>query len=172
MRSFEPHLETLASTLLRQLLTPGQMFPDLAQPLAELEQATDWGEAASTGRVVPAKVGSGSGMAGPAGYRGFLVFRCREGHGLPAVAPACCSTSAALRLHPSCVPACKQGLSMVRRNMDWSTLMHLLTEAPRSLMLCKQSVWSVHPQMHMCVAAPNIGTVLGVDSTLLRQRRG
>ena len=67
MRSFEPHLETLASTLMRQLLTPGQAFPDLAQPLAELEQATDWREAASTGRVVPAKVGLGKKVAGPAG---------------------------------------------------------------------------------------------------------
>ena len=74
VRSFEPHLETLASTLLRQLLTPGQMFPDLAQPLAELEQATDWGEAVSTGRVVPAKVGAGitwvglPGQSAPSGH--------------------------------------------------------------------------------------------------------
>ena len=118
MHSFEPHLKTLASTLLRQLLTPGQMFPDLAEPLAELEQATDWGEATSTGRVVPAKVGSGKGMAGPAGEGGFL---CREGHGLPAVAPACCSATAALHPLADCVPACKQGLHMVRQDMDWSS---------------------------------------------------
>lgn len=82
VRSFEPHLQTLASTLLRRLLTPGQMFPDLAQPLAELEQATDWREAASTGRVVPAKVGRGMGAAGPAGSQGVpLSLHAEKGMG-------------------------------------------------------------------------------------------
>ena len=103
VRSFEPHLETLASALLRQLLTPGQTFPDLAQPLAELEQATDWEEAASTGRVVPAEVGSGKGNGWACRVMGTcMVFPCREGRGLPAVAPACCSATAALHPLLSC----------------------------------------------------------------------
>ena len=115
MRSFEPHLKSLASTLLRQLLTPGQMFPDLAQPLAELEQATDWEEATSTGRVVPAKVDFEKGMAGPAGEQGFpWAFHAEKGMG-------CCSATAALHPLADCGPACKQGLPMVRQDMDWSS---------------------------------------------------
>eukprot|EP00884_Botryococcus_braunii_P001653 jgi/Botrbrau1/11489/Bobra.0360s0015.2 len=44
-----------SSALLSKLLTPGRLLPHLDPPLLELSNATDWDEAAKTGRVVPKK---------------------------------------------------------------------------------------------------------------------
>ncbi len=41
------------SDLLAALVTPGRRFPKIAEQLERLEQATDWAEAQSSGRVVP-----------------------------------------------------------------------------------------------------------------------
>lgn len=148
VRSFEPHLQTLASTLLRRLLTPGQMFPDLAQPLAELEQATDWGEAASTGRVVPAKVGWGMGVAGPAGSEGVpLSLHAEKGMGCQLWPPP--GTGAVQQSHatPDSGP-------------------------PLGNVVQAVSVVCAPPAAYLCCCVQPLSTVLDVDSTSLRQRRG
>lgn len=56
IKGFQPVLPTLASSLLQQLLTPGKDFPELDGPLDALEGATDWQEAAATGRATPRPV--------------------------------------------------------------------------------------------------------------------
>ena len=53
VKGFQPTLLDLASSLLQQLLTPGKGFPELDGPLDALERATDWQEAAATGRAIP-----------------------------------------------------------------------------------------------------------------------
>ena len=55
-KGFHAVLPTLASGLLRQLLTPGKGFPELDGPLGALEGATDWHEAAASGRATPRPV--------------------------------------------------------------------------------------------------------------------
>ena len=54
MREFE-EME-LSSSLLRDLVTPGRRFPDLAGPLRHLLDAADWDAAATQGRIIPRKV--------------------------------------------------------------------------------------------------------------------
>ncbi len=55
-KGFQAVLPTLASGLLQQLLTPGKGFPELDGPLDALEGATDWHEAAASGRATPRPV--------------------------------------------------------------------------------------------------------------------
>ncbi len=55
-KGFQAVLPTLASGLLQQLLTPGRGFPELDGPLEALEGATDWHEAAASGRATPRRV--------------------------------------------------------------------------------------------------------------------
>ncbi|DBA75103.1 TPA: hypothetical protein ACH3X1_010428 [Trebouxia sp. C0004] len=52
-KGFQAVLPALASGLLQQLLTPGKGFPELDGPLDALEGATDWHEAAASGRAIP-----------------------------------------------------------------------------------------------------------------------
>ena len=56
VKGFQSALHDMASSLLQQLLTPGRGFPELDAPLEALERATDWQEAASTGRAIPRPV--------------------------------------------------------------------------------------------------------------------
>lgn len=56
VKGFAAVLPTMGSNLLQGLLTPGQGFPELDSPLGDLEGATDWQEAAASGRAVPAQV--------------------------------------------------------------------------------------------------------------------
>lgn len=56
IRGFQSVLPNMASNSLQQLLTPGRGFPELQGPLEALEGATDWQEAASTGRPTPRPV--------------------------------------------------------------------------------------------------------------------
>lgn len=56
IKGFQPLLPDLASSLLQQLLTPGRGFPELDAPLEALEGATDWQEAATSGRAIPSPV--------------------------------------------------------------------------------------------------------------------
>lgn len=56
VKGFAPLLPSMASSLLQRLLTPGQGFPSLDGPLGDLEGATDWQEAAASGRAIPAQV--------------------------------------------------------------------------------------------------------------------
>ena len=56
VKGFQSALQDMASSLLQQLLTPGRGFPELDGPLEALERATDWQEAASTGRATPSPV--------------------------------------------------------------------------------------------------------------------
>lgn len=46
----------MSSTLLQQLVTPGQALPAFAEPLDALMAAADWEEAAAQGRVIPTPV--------------------------------------------------------------------------------------------------------------------
>ena len=55
-KAFQPLLPSLASSLLQQLLAPGKGFPELDAPLDALEGATDWPEAAASGRATPKPV--------------------------------------------------------------------------------------------------------------------
>ena len=55
-KAFQPLLPNLASSLLQQLLAPGKGFPELDAPLDALEGATDWPEAAASGRATPKPV--------------------------------------------------------------------------------------------------------------------
>jgi len=55
-KGFHAVLPNLASGLLQQLLTPGKGFPELDGPLDALEGATDWHEAATSGRATPRPV--------------------------------------------------------------------------------------------------------------------
>ena len=50
------HDDNATGSLLQQLLTPGRGFPELDGPLEALERATDWQEAASSGRAIPRPV--------------------------------------------------------------------------------------------------------------------
>ncbi|KAL0028206.1 hypothetical protein WJX79_001719 [Trebouxia sp. C0005] len=52
-KGFQAVLPALASGLLQQLLTPGKGLPELDGPLDALERATDWHEAAASGRAIP-----------------------------------------------------------------------------------------------------------------------
>lgn len=56
VKGFQSLLDDMAGSLLQQLLTPGRGFPELDGPLEALERATDWQEAASTGRAIPRPV--------------------------------------------------------------------------------------------------------------------
>lgn len=56
IQGFQSVLPDMASSSLQQLLTPGRGFPELQGPLDTLEGATDWQEAASTGRATPRPV--------------------------------------------------------------------------------------------------------------------
>ena len=56
VKGFQSLLDDMAGSLLQQLLTPGRGFPELDGPLEALERATDWHEAASTGRAIPRPV--------------------------------------------------------------------------------------------------------------------
>ena len=56
VKGFVPLLPTIGSSLLQGLLTPGLGFPELDGPLGDLEGATDWQEAAASGRATPAQV--------------------------------------------------------------------------------------------------------------------
>ena len=56
VKGFQSALPDMASSLLQQLLTSGRGFPELDGPLEALERATDWQEAASTGRAIPRAV--------------------------------------------------------------------------------------------------------------------
>ena len=56
IKGFQPILHALRSSLLDQLLMPGKGFPELDGPLDALEGATDWQEAASSGRATPKPV--------------------------------------------------------------------------------------------------------------------
>lgn len=55
-KGFQAVLPALASGLLQQLLTPGKGLPELDGPLDALERATDWHEAAASGRAIPRPV--------------------------------------------------------------------------------------------------------------------
>ena len=55
-KGFHAVLPALASGLLQQLLTPGKGFPELDGRLEVLEGATDWHEAATSGRATPRPV--------------------------------------------------------------------------------------------------------------------
>lgn len=48
--------DAVGSTLLRQLTTPGALFPDMDAALQDMRDATDWDEAETSGRVVPREV--------------------------------------------------------------------------------------------------------------------
>ena len=56
VKGFAALLPGIWSSLLRELLTPGQGFPELDGPLGDLEGATDWQEAAASGRAIPSQV--------------------------------------------------------------------------------------------------------------------
>lgn len=45
----------LQSALLRRLVTPGEIFPDMADELRALEESTDWDSAMTSGKVLPSK---------------------------------------------------------------------------------------------------------------------
>lgn len=45
--------DELSSPLLRELTTPGAGFPDMEAALRDMQEATNWEEAESSGRVVP-----------------------------------------------------------------------------------------------------------------------
>lgn len=47
---------SLKSSLLRDLITPGRLFPAMDAQLNDLMSAADWDEAQKTGRIVPAPV--------------------------------------------------------------------------------------------------------------------
>lgn len=56
VKGFAPFLPSMESSLLQGLLTLGQGFPELDGPLGDLEGATDWQEAAASGRAIPSQV--------------------------------------------------------------------------------------------------------------------
>lgn len=62
IKAFQPVLPTLASSLLQELLTPGKGFPELDGPLAALDGATDWQEAAASGRATPKPVSTSAAV--------------------------------------------------------------------------------------------------------------
>ena len=47
---------SMQSSLLRSLVTPGEGFPDPAEPLQKLLDSADWDAAASQGRICPCRV--------------------------------------------------------------------------------------------------------------------
>ncbi|EFN52031.1 hypothetical protein CHLNCDRAFT_139631 [Chlorella variabilis] len=53
--AFQELGDGISSSLLRRLVTPGELFPDMAAALAEMQSATDWAEAEASGRVEPAR---------------------------------------------------------------------------------------------------------------------
>lgn len=60
VKGFAPLLPSIGSALLQRLLAAGQGFPKLEGPLGDLEGATDWQEAAASGRAIPAQVSCSS----------------------------------------------------------------------------------------------------------------
>ena len=68
----------MQSSLLRSLVTPGQGFPDPAEPLQKLLDSADWDAAASQGRICPCRVRVQAVMCGscPAWLCQALQHRC------------------------------------------------------------------------------------------------
>ena len=58
MQGLQEEAGSMHSALLCSLVTPGQGFPDPAEPLEQLLAAADWEAAASEGRVKPTRVRS------------------------------------------------------------------------------------------------------------------
>ena len=56
MQGLQEHADSMYSALLRRLVTPGQGFPDPAEPLEGLLAAADWEAAAAEGRIRPTPV--------------------------------------------------------------------------------------------------------------------
>ncbi|KAL4857543.1 DNA mismatch repair protein 6 [Chlorella vulgaris] len=52
--AFQALGDGIGSSLLKSLVTPGELFPSMADALAEMQNATDWAEAETSGRVDPA----------------------------------------------------------------------------------------------------------------------
>ncbi|CAD7704171.1 unnamed protein product [Ostreobium quekettii] len=50
--AFQPVVNSLKSSLLRSLVTPGDKFPEMDEPLKELLNAANWDEAEQNGRVI------------------------------------------------------------------------------------------------------------------------
>ena len=58
MQGLAQEADSMQSSLLRSLVTPGEGFPDPAEPLRQLLEAADWDAAASQGRIRPCRVGT------------------------------------------------------------------------------------------------------------------
>ena len=48
----------MRSSLLRRLVTPGELLPDTQEPLGQLLEAADWDQAVAQGRILPTRVRS------------------------------------------------------------------------------------------------------------------
>ncbi len=95
-KGFQAVLPALASGLLQQLLTPGKGFPELDGPLDALEGATDWHEAATSGRATPKPVCMSPCsqclillMAMPVTLHPVLCFGCKNRIGFYACCADC-----------------------------------------------------------------------------------
>lgn len=56
---FQDVRSSLTSELLKSIVTPGCVFPDLSIALSDIATAADWSLAEETGRVIPLQVGHG-----------------------------------------------------------------------------------------------------------------
>ena len=56
MQGLQEEADSMHSSLLVRLVTPGQGFPDPAEPLEQLLEAADWDAAAAEGRIRPTQV--------------------------------------------------------------------------------------------------------------------
>lgn len=56
MQSLQEAASDMKSDLLRRLVTPGELLPDMGVPLAELLEAADWDQAIAQGRIIPTPV--------------------------------------------------------------------------------------------------------------------
>ena len=54
-RALEEASQTAGSHVLHSLVTPGERFPHMQQPLQQLTNATDWDAACASGQIIPAE---------------------------------------------------------------------------------------------------------------------